>query len=215
MTMQLTKFGHSCVRIADGDRRLVLDPGGFSQVDAALDGVDEVLITHEHADHIDVERVAAAAKRNPRLRIWAPAPVAALLPQMQDQIVVVAPGQEHEVAGFAVRTFGGQHALIHPSIPVIANVGFLLDEAVYHPGDSLFVPPVPVRTLLLPMHAPWNNGADVIDFAISVRAPVVHQIHDGLLQNAGISLIEGLILRVAGPHGVDFRRLGDGDSVTS
>ncbi|HEY2167627.1 MAG TPA: MBL fold metallo-hydrolase, partial [Jatrophihabitantaceae bacterium] len=168
MTLELTKFGHSCVRIADGDRRLVLDPGGFSQTDAALDGVDDVLITHEHTDHIDVERVAGAATRNPRLRIWAPAPVAALLPQLQDQIVVVAPGQQHEVAGFAVRTFGGQHALIHPSIPVIANVGFLVEECVYHPGDSLFVPPVPVRTLLLPIHAPWNKGAEVIDFAISV-----------------------------------------------
>ena len=213
--MELTKFGHSCVRIADGDRRLVIDPGGFSQVEAALDGVDEVLVTHEHPDHIDVERVTAAAKHNPRLRIWAPAPVAALVPQLMDQIVVVAPGQTHEVAGISVRTFGGQHALIHPSIPVIANVGYLLAESVYHPGDSLLVPPVPVRTLLLPMYAPWGKGAEVIDFAIAVRPSVAYQVHDGFLNDKGVALNQGLTEMIAGPYGVDFRRWADGESVTS
>jgi L-ascorbate metabolism protein UlaG (beta-lactamase superfamily) len=28
--MQLTKFGHACVRIDDGDQRLVIDPGGLT-----------------------------------------------------------------------------------------------------------------------------------------------------------------------------------------
>ena len=31
--MQLTKFTHSCVRLDDGDRRLVIDPGVFSEVE--------------------------------------------------------------------------------------------------------------------------------------------------------------------------------------
>jgi L-ascorbate metabolism protein UlaG (beta-lactamase superfamily) len=213
--VQLTKFGHSCVRITGGDRQLVIDPGVFSDVTAALDGVDEVLVTHEHPDHIDVEAVLAAADRNPRLRLWVPAPVAALLPRLQDRIVVVAPGQTHTVAGLPVQTFGGQHALIHPAIPAIANVAYLVGESVYHPGDSLFVPPVPVGTLLLPIHAPWNKGAEIIDFAIAVRAPVVHQIHDGLLRDRGIAMIKVLLERVAGPHGVGVRLWADGESVSA
>lgn len=212
--MQLTKFGHSCVRVADGDRALVIDPGVFSDVDAALDGVDEVLVTHEHPDHVDVDAVVRAAGRNPRLRIWAPAPVAALFPQAQDSVVVLAPGQAHTVGGLPVRTFGGQHALIHPAVPVIANVAYLVGDAVYHPGDSLFVPPVPVHALLLPIHAPWNKAAEVIDFAIATRAPVVHQIHDGLLRERGVAMIQGLLARVAGPHGVEMRLWADGDAVS-
>ena len=46
--------------------------------------------------------------------------------------------------------FGGQHALIHPAIPMIANLGYLVDGSVYHPGDSFTVPTAPVSTLLLP-----------------------------------------------------------------
>lgn len=70
--MDLTKFTHACVRLDDGDRRLVIDPGAFSEVEQALDGVDAVLITHEHADHIDVEKLKAAAKKNSSLRVRAP-----------------------------------------------------------------------------------------------------------------------------------------------
>ena len=54
--MLLTKFTHSCVRLEDGDRALVIDPGVFSEVEAALSGVNRVLITHEHD-------VAAHARR--------------------------------------------------------------------------------------------------------------------------------------------------------
>ena len=116
--MQLTKFTHSCVRFDDADRSLVIDPGVFSEVDEALDGAGAVLITHEHPDHIDTEKVLAAARKDPRLRIWAPAGVAASLGELGEQVVAVGAGEQFDAAGFGVRTFGGQHAVIHPSIPV-------------------------------------------------------------------------------------------------
>jgi L-ascorbate metabolism protein UlaG (beta-lactamase superfamily) len=198
--MQLTKYSHSCVRFDDGDRTLVIDPGVFSEVNAALDGADAVLITHEHPDHIDVEQVKAAARRDDRLRIWAPQPVAAAL-DSADQVTVVEPGQALDAAGFAVRTFGGQHALIHPTIPVVPNVGFLINETAYHPGDSLIVPPLPVSLLLAPIHAPWSKTAEVIDFVVAVKAPHVVGIHDVLLTDAGRQLVEAHIARIGGEHG--------------
>src|SRR4051812_35413537 len=106
--MELTKHRHSCVRIDDGDRSLVLDPGGFSDLGAALDGADAVLITHEHADHVDLDRVRAAAQADPRLRIWAPSSVAGQLAELGEQVVAVGTGESFEAAGFPVRTFGGQ-----------------------------------------------------------------------------------------------------------
>ncbi|MDT4977031.1 MAG: hypothetical protein QOG98_2789, partial [Pseudonocardiales bacterium] len=187
--MQLTKFTHSCVRLDDGDRSLVLDPGSFSEVETALDGAAAVLITHEHPDHLDPERLRKAARQDPRLRIWAPAGVAATLGDLGEQVVAVAPGESFDAAGFAIKTFGGQHAVIHPTVPVVANVGYLIEDAVYHPGDSLIVPPVPIKTLLAPIHAPWSKTAEVIDFAVSVRAPHVHQIHDGLLNERGLGFV--------------------------
>jgi len=209
--MQLTKYSHSCIRFDDGDRTLVIDPGVFSEVNAALDGADAVLITHEHPDHIDVEEVKAAARRDGELRIWAPQPVAAALGG-GDQVAVVEPGQALDAGGFAVRTFGGQHALIHPTIPVVPNVGYLINETAYHPGDSLIVPPVPVALLCAPIHAPWSKTAEVIDFVVAVRAPRVVGIHDALLTDAGRQLVEGHIARIGGEHGSRYTPLAPAET---
>jgi L-ascorbate metabolism protein UlaG (beta-lactamase superfamily) len=205
--VQLTKFTHSCVRFDDGDRSLVIDPGVFSEVETALDGAGGVLITHEHPDHIDAAKLRAAADEDPRLRIWAPAGVAATLSDLGEQVVAVGPGESLDAGGFAVRTFGGQHALIHPNVPVVANVGYLVGDHVYHPGDSLIVPPVAVRTLLAPIHAPWSKVSEVIDFVVSVRASQVFQIHDGLLNDQGLGLVEQHVTRFGAEHGSEFRHL--------
>ncbi|MEO9140254.1 MAG: MBL fold metallo-hydrolase [Jatrophihabitans sp.] len=210
--MRLTKFTHSCVRLDEGDRTLVFDPGVFSEVPAALDGADAVLITHEHPDHLDVEQVRAAARRDSALQIWAPASVAAEL-DLGDQVTVSEPGQGFEAAGFAVRTFGGQHALIHPSIPTIANVGYLVDDAVYHPGDSLIVPTAQVEVLLAPIHAPWSKTAEVIDFVVSVRAGRVVGIHDALLNDIGHGFVESLVGRIGGEHGSDYCSLAAAETL--
>jgi L-ascorbate metabolism protein UlaG (beta-lactamase superfamily) len=202
--MQLTKHIHSCVRIDDGERTLVVDPGGFSDLDAALDGASAVLITHEHLDHLNEDRVRAAAKADPRLRLWAPASVAATLADLGEQIVTVGAGDTFEAAGFSVQTFGGQHALIHPLIPVVANVGYLIDAAVYHPGDSFVVPPVPVSTLLLPSNAPWSKMSEVIDFAVAVRAPRALPIHDFLVTGAYRNILQRNLVPIVERFGVEY-----------
>ncbi|MGN6606961.1 MAG: MBL fold metallo-hydrolase [Jatrophihabitans sp.] len=213
--MQLTKFTHSCVRIEDGDRALVLDPGAFSEFDAAMDGAQAVLITHEHADHLDADKLRAALARDPSLRVWAPASVVAQLGDLGEQVVAAEPGQAFEAAGFPVRAFGGQHAVIHPSIPTISNVGYLVGDAVYHPGDSFFVPPAAVSVLLLPLHAPWSKMAEVIDFAISVRAPQVRPIHDALLNDLGRGVVEMQVGRLVGEHGSDYAGWAPSDTLTA
>ena len=211
--MQLTKFTHSCIRLDDGDRSVVVDPGVFSEVEAALDGAQALLITHEHSDHLDADRVRAAARRDPRLRIWAPAVVAAALADLGEQVVAVAPGEQFDAAGFTVRVFGGQHALIHPMIAMVANVAYLVD-GVYHPGDSFTVPPVAVDTLLLPTSAPWSKAAEVIDYAIAVRARRTFQIHDAIVTPVWATIVEGHLARIGGPHGVEFAHLEPTATVT-
>ncbi len=212
--MELTKLGHSCVRLSDGDHSLVIDPGVFSDADAALDGASAVLITHEHPDHIDADRLSEALRDDPRRRVWAPASVAGgALAEFGEQVVGVGPGDEFEAGGLPVRAFGGQHAVIHPQIPVVANNAYLVGGSVYHPGDSLIVPPVAVTMLLLPVNAPWSKSSEVVDFAVSVRAPYVHQIHDGLVNERYFGIVENQLRTIAGPHGVEYAHLDDGASV--
>jgi L-ascorbate metabolism protein UlaG (beta-lactamase superfamily) len=215
--MLLTKFSHSCVRITDNDRALVIDPGTFSEVETALADVDAVLITHEHADHVDADRLAAAAAANSSLRVWAPKSVTDSLAAAGDwhgRLTAVGPGDEFSAGGFPIRTFGGQHALIHSSIPVVSNVCYLVEGTVYHPGDSYVVPTASVELALIPVNAPWAKLAEAVDFTVSVRAPRAIGIHDALLSEIGRGGYGGHLGRIAGEYGTAYQAVAAGESIS-
>jgi len=211
--VRLIKYTHSCVRLEDDDRALVIDPGMFSETES-LAGADAILITHEHPDHVNEVAIRAAMQADSQLRLWAPPGVAEQFADVGERVIGVGPGTRFDAGGFRIETFGGQHALIHPLIPMIANVGYLVNDAVYHPGDSFIVPAADVQTLLLPTHAPWLKISEVIDFAISVAAPQAVQIHDGMIKESGRQIVEGHVARLSAPFGTDFRHLDPLESVT-
>lgn len=216
--MKLTKYTHACVRLEQDGRVLVLDPGTFSETAEALDGAQAVLITHEHGDHVDVPAMVNALRGSDGLAVFAPAGIAAHLreeaPHAHGRIHTVEPGSSFDAAGFSVRSFGGQHALIHPQIPVVANIGYLVDGNVYHPGDSFIIPDgLSVQTLLVPVHAPWSKVSEVVDFVIAVRAPRAFQIHDALLNDMGLKLVESHVTRLGLKYGTEFTHLAPRESV--
>jgi L-ascorbate metabolism protein UlaG (beta-lactamase superfamily) len=148
------------------------------------------------------------------LQVWAPASVASSLGELGDRVTAVGAGESFSAGGFDVRTFGALHALIHPLIaPPVANVGYLVEGAVYHPGDSFTVPPVPVETLLIPIHAPWSKVSEVIDFTAAVRAPRAFQIHDVYLSEVGGALVDRLVGTVGATYGTTYTRLSPTESV--
>lgn len=216
--MKLTKYTHACVRLEKDGGVLVLDPGTFSETAEALAGAQAVLITHEHADHVDVPAMVNALRRSDVLAVFAPAGVAAHLreeaPHAAVRIHTVEPGSSFDAAGFNVRSFGGQHALIHPQVPIVANIGYLVDGNVYHPGDSFIIPDgLSVQTLLVPLHAPWSKVGEVVDFVIAVRAPRAFQIHDGLLNETGLKVAESHVARLGRKYGTEYTRLAPRESV--
>lgn len=210
--MELTKHGHACVVIDDGERRLVIDPGAFTDA-AALDGATAVLVTHEHFDHFDPERLRAAMDADPALEIWTNRSVADQLGGPAGRVHVVGQGDAVSVAGIEVHVHGELHAVIHPDIPQIANVGFLVGGQVFHPGDALTVPEEPVATLLLPVHAPWSKVSEVIDYVRAVHADQAYAIHDGLLNDAGLGVVGGMLGERGPGTPTPYSRLAPGDSV--
>lgn len=206
--MRVTKFTHSCLRIEAGGV-LVVDPGEFSEA-SALDGADAVLITHEHFDHVDVAAVTAAVARNPALRIHAHEAVLSLFPDAAEATVAVATGDTFEAAGLQIRVYGGQHAIIHPYVPVFANLGFLISDGgtnLYHPGDSFVVPDEPVETLFAPLNAPWATVAQSLEFVRTVQPGRAFALHDGLLNERGAA-VYGKHLESFGE--TDFRQVAPG-----
>jgi L-ascorbate metabolism protein UlaG (beta-lactamase superfamily) len=209
----MTKLGHSCVRLERDGRAIVLDPGIWSGEDP-LAGASGVLVTHEHLDHLDAAVVRAALDRHEGLELWTNDEVAGQFGDLGDRVHAVGHGDAFTAAGFDVRVYGREHAPIHPDLPVVPNIGFVVDGKVFHPGDSFTVPGEPVEVLLLPVSAPWLKASETFDYARAVGPRISYAIHDELLSANGILLIGQLAGALLGGEGQgSYARLEPGSSV--
>ena len=204
--MRLTKYAHACVRLEKDDRVLVIDPGMWTEPEA-LDDADAVLITHEHFDHLNADLLDTLT-----VSVWTNAGAAEELRKLGDRVSVVAAGDTFEAAGFSVRVFGTDHAVILPELGVpCRNTAFLVEDAVFHPGDSWTRPNLAVHTNLVPIAGPWHVLADAVGYTRAVEAEQTIGIHDGLLNERGLALAKNWI----GNHGrTTYRPLAPGSSVT-
>jgi L-ascorbate metabolism protein UlaG (beta-lactamase superfamily) len=183
--VKLTKFAHACVRLEKDGKVLLVDPGTFSE-DAVFERADAILVTHEHPDHLDIERISALDAP-----VYTNAGVAAQLSGLGDRVTVVADGQSFDAAGFSVRAYGKDHAVILPELGVpCENVGYLIDDAVYHPGDSFTQPDRSVHTTLVPISGPWFSLPPAIEYARTIKTEQTIGIHDGLLNPIGLGMMK-------------------------
>ena len=186
--MQVTHFGHSCVLLDTGAARLLIDPGNFSRDFEGVTGLDAVLVTHQHPDHLDPERLPALLRANPDARLVVDSGSAEQLGSAGLGVdhETVAPGTTLEIAGARVEVLGGQHAVIHPDIPRIANNGYLVDGTHFHPGDALDTVPENLEVLFLPTAAPWQKLADAVTYLREVAPRTAVPIHQGILAVPGM-----------------------------
>lgn len=208
--MKLTKYQHACVVLEEQGKRLVIDPGGWTQLDA-LTGVVGIVITHVHADHCDANNLAQLVTANPGVQIFGTQQVADAL--AGQQITVARPGQTVQVGPFAIAFYGGQHATIRPSMPADQNIGLLVNSAFYYPGDSFTTPNVPVRMLALPVSAPWLKFSEAADFLTAVQPQACFPTHNAILSEVGEGLIDRLVGGVCQEVGTTYHSLKPGESI--
>lgn len=173
---RITKYTHSCVRIERDGTVLVIDPGIWSEPSALYDA-DAVLVTHEHADHIDVLRLAGLG-----VPVYAPAD--ARITGLD--VIGVESGESFTAASFTVTAVGARHARVFEDEPDCANHGYIIEGRLYHPGDALFVPDQPVQTLLVPLQASWLKTAEAISFLRAVGPERAFGIHDAQINSRGL-----------------------------
>jgi len=206
--MQLTKYQHACFAIEKDNKLLPVDPGNFTTDLPKLENIKVVVITHEHPDHCDPELIKRLVMDNPQLTIYTHKDVAAKLPRNLP-VQLVKSGDVIKANEFTLEFFGTKHATIHSSIPQINNLGVLIDNKVYYPGDSFTNPERPVHTLLLPVSAPWMKLSQSIDFLNLVNPQLAIPTHDAILSDSGKQIVDRVIGDTISTTAKHYERVND------
>ena len=210
--MKVTKQEHSCLIVESAGKKLIVDPGSFTTLLVGMSDVVAIVVTHEHQDHWTTDQLERIRERNPDARILGPAGVAAAAPGFP--VEVVTGGDTIEAAPFTLRFFGGEHAVIHSSIPVVDNVGVLIDDELYYAGDSFTIPDgVAVPTLAVPAGAPWLKIGEVMDYVAAVAPRRSFPVHEMVLSIAGKTMSNARIQAVTEAGGGEFFPLEPGESI--
>ena len=170
-----------------------------------------MLITHEHADHWTPAQLDRIIALNPGVHIFGPAGVAQNA--VGYPVITVTPGERISVGSFTLEFFGGLHATIHSSIPVIDNVGVLVNETLYYAGDSFVIPGIPVNTLAVPAGAPWLKIAEVMDYVTAIAPRRSFPTHEMVLSTAGKAMSNARIGDMTTLGGGEFFPLEPGDTL--
>lgn len=208
--MKVTKYEHATLLLSIGDDTLVIDPGMFlSAVD--FGNVAAIVITHEHGDHWTPDQLGRILDKNPDAVVYGPAGVKTAASGFD--VRVVKAGDSIEAGPFVLRFFGDTHAVIHESIPVPDNVGVLVNDEFYYPGDSYTVPDVEVGTLAAPLGAPWLKVGEAMDFVLAVKPKRAIYAHDMTLSAAGKKMHAERLTWATEQNGGAFTQLEVGESI--
>ena len=210
--MRLTKFEHSGLELEERGAKLFIDPGAYTSPLTDTAGAVAVVITHEHPDHWTPEQLNRVLELSPEAKIYGPEGVAAAASGFD--VTVVHAGDTIQAGPFTLRFFGGKHAVIHSSIPVVDNVAVLVNDTLYYAGDSFAEPEgVEVDLLAAPAGAPWMKIAEVIDYVLALKPKRSIPMHEMVLSRAGKDMSNARLKWATEQNGGTHYPLEPGDSL--
>lgn len=184
--LDLTFLGHGTLMLTFKDTVLHVDPYGKVADYAALPQADLVLLTHDHADHLD--QAALALVRTPVTDIVLP-------PVCADRVqggLILKNGETRTVRGITVTAVPAYNLVHHrdngePFHPRGAGNGYLLDfgdTRLYVAGDTENIPEMAalkdVDIAFLPMNLPYTMTPEMVaDAARAFRPRILYPYHYG------------------------------------
>lgn len=200
--MKITKLGHSCLMVempAPVNRTVIFDPGAWSEIDIdSLEFLDDIVVTHEHQDHMDVGLIRQLQDKFPDVRIKGAGSAISLL--VKEGLKVT----EDAVEGLEL--FEAPHEPIEPLGPTPDNTGVHYLGKLTHPGDSLSFGETK-EILALPVTAPWGATTTAVNKALNLKPKYVIPVHDALWNDGSRDYMYGLIGNILEEQGITFLKM--------
>ena len=211
--MRITHLGHACLLVETGGKRILVDPGSFAPGFDEVTGLDVILVTHQHPDHLDLQRLPALIEINPQAKLYAEPQAAAVMQEAGIAAEHTAAGHTLTFGLVGVTPVGDKHALINEALPRVGNLGVVLrapgEPTLFHPGDAYDAEPGQIDILALPLNAPWAASRHTIAFARRISPRICVPIHDALLSPIGRRLYLSQVVSL-GPKDMEVRDLSNG-----
>jgi L-ascorbate metabolism protein UlaG (beta-lactamase superfamily) len=207
--MRITKYVHSCLLVETPKRVGIIDPGNYSWQSKLLDidrleRLDDIVITHEHADHFHLPFVMALLAEFPSAAVTTNQSVASML--RQEGVDAAVTGNE------AVELFAADHETTEPLAPPPLNVGVHYLGELTHPGDCHHFAATK-DVLALPVTAPWGTVPRALELGRDLKPRYVIPIHDWHWNDAARAAMYPRFEQFFGGHGITFVKAEDGEPI--
>ncbi len=199
--MKITKFVHSCLLVempAPINRTALFDPGVMSEsaLDVeALEYLDNIIITHNHPDHMSIPLIQKLQAKFPNARITTTVEAAEQLKDVGIDVVT------EETPGITI--FDSPHEDTNPVAPPPQEVGVHYLDMLTHPGDSHSFAETKA-ILALPVTAPWGSTIRAINLALQLKPKYIIPIHDWHWRDEARIQTYNNLEKLFGEHGIVF-----------
>lgn len=217
--MTIKKYLHSCIVLEEGGKRLLFDPGAFVFIEEKfkpedIGPVDVVIVTHSHPDHLFPDALKALQALHP-FTLLASADIikAAQEAGLECAMEYAMPGEVKNLEGFTIQAFDVPHERIPIECP--HNMGYKINDSVYHPGDSYLVPSSlgSVKVLMLPNGGPWATTKQTVEFAEKIKPVITVPIHDAMHKDFWLERLNSSMTDWMQERGIEFTVLAAGQEL--
>ena len=186
--MKITWFGHASFKIETSGKKIYIDPYVLPEGSPLA---DIILITHDHYDHCDPDRINEV--RTDKTRVFTTVKAHGKI--SADHIQDIKPGDSADIEGIKIKAVPAYNLSKHFH-PQGDGLGFIIGsegKRIYHAGDTDFIPEMKslqgLDVVLVPIGGTYTMGIEeavqaVLAMKPKIAVPMHYNFLGGLEANA-------------------------------